>query len=153
MAQRLRQCQSGAAVEVRCTYPETLHHLALVDTKLLGISDSELADSEGPAVQTGTESNGTLVRVDLDVTEGLVEVGGNDDVDGLNGSGEGLVQILLGDLKLEKSTIDLVDNDDRLDTLTKSLTEDSLGLDAHTFDGVDDDEGTISDTESSSDFR
>lgn len=104
-------------------------------------------------MKTGTEGNGTLVRVDLDITESLVEVGGNDDVDGLNDTGEVLVQILLGELELEKSTIDLVDDDNRLDTLTKSLTKDGLGLDADTFDGVDDDKGTVSDTESGSDLR
>jgi len=142
----------GVGVEEVVT-PETLHHLALVDTKLLGVTDSELTDSEGPAVQTGTEGDSTPVGVDLDITESLVEVGGDDDVDGLDGTREGLVQILLGDLELEKSTVDLVDDDNRLDTLTKSLTQDSLGLDAHTFDSVDDDESTISDTESSSDLR
>jgi hypothetical protein len=135
------------------TYPETLHHLALVNTELLGVADSELADSEGPAVETGTEGNGTLVGVDLDITESLVKVGGDDDVNGLDGTGEGLVKILLGDLKLEKSTVDLVDDDNGLDTLTKGLTEHSLGLNAHTFDSVDDDEGTVSDTESSSNLR
>jgi hypothetical protein len=103
-------------------------------------------------VQTGTESNGTLLGVDLDVTKGLVEVGGDDDVDGLDDTREVLVQVLLGDLELEKSTVDLVDDNDGLDALTESLTQDSLGLDAHTFDGVDDDEGTVGDTESSSDF-
>lgn len=135
------------------TYPETLHHLVLVNTELLGVPRSELADGESPAVETGTEGNGTLVGVDLDVTEDLVEVGGNDDVDGLDDTGEVLVQVLLGDLELEKSTVDLVDDDDGLDTLTKGLTQDSLGLDADTLDGVDDDESTISDTEGSSDLR
>ena len=142
----------GVRVEEVVT-PETLHHLVLVDTKLLGVTDSELTDGEGPAVETGTESNGTLVGVDLDVTKTLVEVGGDDDVDGLNGTGEGLVQVLLGDLEFEHGTVDLVDDDDGLNTLTESLTEHSLGLDANTFDGVDDDEGTVSDTEGSSDFR
>lgn len=141
----------GVGVEVVVT-PETLHHLVLVNTKLLGVTDGELADGEGPAVQTGTEGNGSLVGVDLEVTEGLVEVGGDDDVDGLDGTREGLVQVLLGDLKLEKSTVDLVDDDNRLDALTKSLSEHSLGLDADTLDGVDDDQGTVSDTESGSDF-
>jgi hypothetical protein len=104
-------------------------------------------------VETGTEGNGTLLRVHLDITEGLVEVGGDNDVDGLNDTGEVLVQILLGDLELEKSTVDLVDDDNGLDTLTKSLAKHSLGLDADTFDGVDDDKRTIGDTESSSDLR
>jgi hypothetical protein len=135
------------------TYPETLHHLVLVDTKLLGVTSSELADGEGPAVEAGTEGNGTLFGVDLDVTKRLVVVGSDDDVDGLDDTGEILVQILLAELELEKSTIDLVDDDNGLDTLTESLAEHSLGLDAHTFDGVDDNEGTIGNTESSSDFR
>lgn len=132
--------------------PETLHHLVAVDTELLGVAGGELADGESPAVKTGTESDGTLVGVDLDVTERLVEVGGDDDVDGLDGTREGLVKILLGDLELEKSAIDLVDNDNGLDALTESLTKDGLGLDADTLDGVDDDESTIGDTEGSSDF-
>jgi len=134
-------------------YPKTLHHLVLVNTELLGVANGELADSEGPAVETGTESDGALVRVDLDITECLVKVGGDNDVDGLDGTRERLVQILLGNLKLEKSTVDLVDNDDGFDTLTESLTQDSLGLDAHTLNGVDDDESTVSDTEGSSDLR
>ena len=134
------------------THPETLHHLVAVNTKLLGVPRRELADGEGPAVETGAESDGALVGVDLDITKGLVKVGRDDDVDRLDGTGEGLVQILLGDLELEKSTIDLVDDDDGLDALTESLAEHSLGLDAHTLDSVDDDESTIGDTESSSDL-
>lgn len=104
-------------------------------------------------METGTEGDGTLVWVNLDITEGLVEVCGDNDVDGFDNTGEVLEQVLLGKLEFEKSTIDLVDDDNRLDTLTKSLSEDSLGLHAHTFNGVDDNEGTIGDTESSSDFR
>ena len=141
----------GGRVEEVVT-PQTLHHLVAVHTELLGVADGELADGESPAVETGTEGDGTLVRVNLDVTERAVQVGRDDDVDGLDCSGEGLVKILLGDLKLEESTVDLVDDDNRLDALTESLTQDSLGLDADTLDGVDDDQGTISDTESSSDF-
>jgi hypothetical protein len=104
-------------------------------------------------VETGTEGNGTLLGVDLDITEDFVEVGRDDDVDGLDDTGEVLVQILLGELELEKSAIDLVDDDNGLDTLTKSLTKDGLGLDTDTFDGVDDDESTVSDTESSGNLR
>ena len=55
-------------------------------------------------------------------------------------------------MKLEQSSVDLVDDDDGLDTLTKSLSEDSLGLHADTFDCVDDDEGTIGDSESGCDL-
>ena len=103
-------------------------------------------------METGAKGNGTLVGVDLDVTEGLVEVGGNDDIDGLDDTREVLVQILLLELQFEQSTVDLVDDDDGLDALTKSLTQDSLGLNADAFDGVDDDEGAVSDTKSGSDL-
>ncbi|TKW57868.1 hypothetical protein CTA1_8343 [Colletotrichum tanaceti] len=141
----------GVGVEV-VVAPETLHHLVAVDTKLLGVADGELADGEGPAMQTGTEGDGTSVRVDLDITERLVEVGRDDNVDGLDSAREGLVEVLLGNLELEESTVDLVDDDDRLDALTESLTQDGLGLDAHTLDGVDDDKSTVRDTESGSDL-
>jgi hypothetical protein len=141
----------GLGVEERVT-PQALAHLVLVNTELLGVPAGELADGESPSVQTGTEGDGTLLGVDLDITEALVVVGGNDDVDRLNDTGEVLVQVLLGDLELEKSTIDLVDDNNGLDALTESLTQDGLGLDAHTLDGVDDDKGTVGDTESGSDF-
>ena len=133
--------------------PETLHHLHLVNTKLLGVTAGELADGESPSVETGTESDRTLLGVDLDVTERLVEVSRDGNVDGLNGTGEGLVKILLGNLQLEKSAIDLVDDADRLDALGKSLTEYGLGLDTHTRDTVDNDKRTIGDTESGGDLR
>jgi hypothetical protein len=104
-------------------------------------------------VKTGSESDGSLLGVNLDISESLVVVGGDDDVDGLNGTGERLVQVLLGNLELEKSTVDLVDNDNGLDTLSESLTQDSLGLDTDSRNTVDDDEGSVSDTKGSSDLR
>lgn len=104
-------------------------------------------------MKPGTESNSSLIRVNLNITEGLVEVGSNDDIDGLDGTGERLVQVLLRDLELQQGAIHLVDDTDWLDTLSESLAEDGLGLNANTFDAVDDDKSTIGDTESSSDFR
>jgi hypothetical protein len=58
-----------------------------------------------------------------------------------------LVKVLLGELELEKGTVDLVDDEHGLDTLGKSLTKHGLGLHTDTFDGVDDDESTVGDTE------
>jgi hypothetical protein len=142
----------GLRVKVRVT-PETLRELGAVNTELLGVSGGELTDSESPTVETRGESNGTLLGVDLNITKGLVDVGGDDDVDGLNSSGEGLVKILLSDLQLEESTINLVDNNNGLDTLTKSLTKDSLSLDTDTLNGIDDNKGTIGNTKSSSNLR
>lgn len=142
----------GLGVEVVLA-PQTLQHLLAVDTELLGVLDGELADGEGPAVQTGTEGHGTLVGVDLDVTQSLVKVGRDDDVDGLDGTREGLVQVLLGDLQLQQGTVDLVDDQDGLDTLRQGLTQHGLGLDTDTRHTVDDDQSTVSDTESGRDLR
>lgn len=138
--------------EWHLAYPKSVHHLIPVNTEFLGIFDSELTDGESPSVKTRSESNGTLLWVDLDITESLVKVGGDDDVDGLDSSGEGLVEIFLGDLELKKSTVDLVNDTDWLDTFGKSLSQDGLGLDTDTRNTVDDDKGTVSDTEGSSDF-
>lgn len=49
----------------------------------------------------------TLVGVNLDVAEGGIVVGRDDDVDTLNCSLEGLVERLFVHLELEKSAIDL----------------------------------------------
>lgn len=119
-----------------------------MDTELLGVSVGELTEGEGPSVESGTESDGTLLGVDLNVSEGVLVVHRDDDVDGLDGTGEGLVEVLLLDLEFEEGTVDLVDDNNGLDALTKSLTKDSLGLDTDTVDGVDDNESTIGDTES-----
>ncbi len=82
-----RLCRNIQKQEKKLTQ-ETLHHLVAVDTELLGVAGRELADGEGPAVETGAESNGTSVGVDLDVTKSLVKVGRDDDVDGLDGTRE-----------------------------------------------------------------
>lgn len=55
-------------------------------------------------------------------------------------------------MKFEQGTIDLVDDDDRFDTLTQGLSEDGLSLDTDTFNGVDDDQGTIGNSQGSGDF-
>ena len=122
--------------------PKLGHQLVLVNTKLLGVSLSELPQSESPSVETGTEGDGTFLGVNLNVTEGGVRVGGDDDVDGLDGSGELLVQVLLGDLQLEQGSVDLVDDQDGLDSLGQGLTQNGLGLDTDTLNGVNDDQGT-----------
>ena len=132
--------------------PKLAHHLLFVYTELLGITGGELTESEGPSVETRTESDGTLLGVDLDITKSGVVIGGDDDVDVLDGTGELLIQLLGLDLKFEQGTVDLVDDDNGLDTLGKRLPEHSLCLDANTLNTVDDNQSTISDTKGSGDF-
>lgn len=62
----------------------------------------------------------------------VIGVGGNDDVDILNNTLEGLVQLLRLQLQLQQGTVHLVHEQDRLDALGDGLTQYSLGLHAHT---------------------
>ena len=133
--------------------PEAFAHLGFVNTELGGVHLGEAVDGEGPGLETGTDGDGTLFGRDGEVTHDGVVVGGDDDVDVLEGLDETLVSFFGVELEFEDGTIDLVDEDDGADTFGEGLTEDSFGLDADTFDAIDDDEGTISDTEGSSDFR
>jgi len=142
----------GLGVVERIT-PELLHNLFAGHTELLGVHGSEAIESETPAHETGTETDGTTIRVDLDVTEEFILVGGDDDVDVFNVRTESLVGFFEIHLEFDEGTIELVDEQDRLDTFSESLTQDGFSLDTDTFDTVDDDEGTIGDTESGSDFR
>jgi len=111
-----------------------------------------LTEGESPAVKTGTESDGTLVGVDLDITKCGVMVCGDEDVDGFDCTRERPEQVLFGDLKLKKGTINLVDDDDRLDTFRQGLTEYSLCLYADTFNAIYDDQSTVGNTERCSDL-
>lgn len=72
-------------------------------------------------MQTGTEGNSALFGVHLDIAKCFIVVGGDDDVHGFNCARERLVEIFFGDLKLKKRAVDLVDDDDRLDTFSQSL--------------------------------
>lgn len=129
-------------VEVVVT-PKLGHELSLVNTELLRVSAGEVSERESPTVETGTEGNCTLLRVDHGVSECGIGVGGDDNVHGLDGSAERLVKVFLGNLQLEKSSVDLVDDKDGLNSLTQRLTEHSLGLDTDTLNTVNNDEGTF----------
>jgi len=133
--------------------PKPVHHLLLLNTELGGVHLGELVEGEGPALETGAEGNGASLRGNLQVTEGLITVGGDNHVDGLDGTAEVLVSLLGVLLKLKKETIDLVEQQDGLHTLTKSLTKHSLGLHAHTLDTIDDNESTVGHTKGSSNLR
>ena len=56
-------------------------------------------------------------------------------------------------MQFKERSVDFVDDDDGFDTFAEGLTQDGFGLDADTFDTVDDDEGTVSDSQCCSDFR
>lgn len=134
-------------------YLKMFYYFVFVNIEFFGVVNGELVDSEGLVVEIGIESDGVFVRVDLDIIECFVKVGGDNDVDGFDGMRERLVQIFFGNLKFEKSMVDFVDNDDGFDMFIESLMQDSFGLDVYIFNGVDDNESIVSDMEGSSDFR
>ena len=61
-----------------------------------------------------------------------------------------MVKFLGGQLEFEKGSVHLVHEKNRLYTFGNSLPEDGLGLDTYTRDAINDDEGSVSDSESSS---
>jgi hypothetical protein len=142
----------GLLIKVVIT-PKLLHHLFLLNTELEGIDLSELSDGESPSEKSGTESSGTHDWVNLlSLTHIIALIGGDDNVNVLYNSQEVLVHGLTVNLKFEDTSVNLVDHEDWLDLLGKSLSQDSLGLDRNTLDVIDDDKCTISDSESSGDF-
>ena len=142
----------GSGVEVVVT-PEFLHETIAIKLELLGVGGGEPGEGEGPSEKSGTEGNGTDGGVNLlRLTHVLELVSGDDDVGVLDDTLEVLVHGLTIDLKFEDTSVNLVDHHDGLNLLRESLSEDGLGLDTDTFDVIDDDEGTIGDTEGSGDL-
>eukprot|EP00042_Codosiga_hollandica_P038086 m.306022 g.306022 ORF g.306022 m.306022 type:complete len:541 (-) comp55303_c1_seq1:42-1664(-) len=134
--------------------PQALHHLVGVNLELGGVHLGEVLQGEGPAVQTGSEADGSLRGVDHDVAHGalLVTVRGDDHVDVLDDALEGLEEILLLELELEESAVHLVHEHDGADALGDGLAQHSLSLHAHTADAVDDDQSTVGHAERSRHF-
>merc|ERR1740130_1887753 len=141
----------GLHVEV-VVAPKLLLHLGFSDTEFGGIHLSKFVDGETPAVETGTKGNGTGLRVHLHIAEGIVLVSRDDHVHGFDGTGKVLVSFFVVHVQLQENTIKFVHEKNRLDALGNGLTEHSFGLHTHTFDTVDNDESTVSDTQSGSHF-
>mmetsp|Transcript_25555 Transcript_25555/g.37753 ORF Transcript_25555/g.37753 Transcript_25555/m.37753 type:complete len:234 (+) Transcript_25555:2125-2826(+) len=103
-------------------------------------------------METRPKSNSAVSGVDLPVliTEAVRL---DDNVDVLNSRTHILVDLLTSELKLEEGTVNLVNHEHGLNTLSHGLTKHSTGLDSDTLNSIDDDKSTISHTKSSSHFR
>ena len=141
---------------VEVVSPQVLHHFVEVDAHLLGIHLSELFEGEGPTVESGSESDRSLSGGHVEATHGAVlvgaSVGGDNNVNVLDNTGEGLVEFFGVQLEFEESAVHLVHEKDRLYTLGNSLPEDGLGLDAHARHTVDNDQSSVSNTEGGGDL-
>jgi len=134
--------------------PKLLHELLSVKLELIRVSSSEEGEGEGPSEESGTESDCSEGGVNLRLFSHVFGLVGRDDnVSVLNNTLEVLVHGLTINLELEDTSINLVNEEDGLNLLSESLSEDGLGLDADTFDVINNDESTIGDTEGSGDFR
>jgi hypothetical protein len=134
--------------------PEPGHELWDFNLEFVRVHFCELLEGVGPSMETGTETDGTVHRVNLDVSHRTIffTVGCDDNVDVLDDTLESLVKIFLFKLEFEQGTVHLVQEQNWSDTLLNGLSKDSLGLDADTGDGINNNHGTISDTECSGDF-
>lgn len=106
-------------------------------------------------METRAETDAALAGVNADFTHRslVISVGSDDDVNVFHDTLESLVQSFLIKLELEKSAIHLVHEQNGLDAFTNGLSQDSLSLHADTRDTINDNQGSVSDTESSSYFR
>mmetsp|Transcript_27826 Transcript_27826/g.59503 ORF Transcript_27826/g.59503 Transcript_27826/m.59503 type:complete len:311 (+) Transcript_27826:1271-2203(+) len=80
--------------------PELCDHFVFRHVELRSISLGEFLQGECPLMKTRTERDGSLRRVDLDVTKHLIVVSSNDNVHGLNGTAESLIKLFSRQLKL-----------------------------------------------------
>mmetsp|Transcript_33515 Transcript_33515/g.77267 ORF Transcript_33515/g.77267 Transcript_33515/m.77267 type:complete len:526 (+) Transcript_33515:569-2146(+) len=73
--------------------PELSHHLFLWNSKLGTICSGETLQSEGPLVETRSKRHRSFTWVNLHISEGFVVVCRHNDVDRLNGTTKGLVEL------------------------------------------------------------
>mmetsp|Transcript_10351 Transcript_10351/g.16248 ORF Transcript_10351/g.16248 Transcript_10351/m.16248 type:complete len:840 (-) Transcript_10351:39-2558(-) len=132
--------------------PKLLDHLLDGSVELGSVHGGEHLQGESPLMKTRTESNGGRggVNLPVEVTE-VVRL--NDDVHVLNSETHVLVDLLTSQLKLEKSSVNLVHHKHGLHTLSHGLTKHGTGLDSDTINGIDDHKGTIGHSEGSSHLR
>ena len=76
----------------------------------------------------------------------------NDNVDHINDSNKVLIHGFTVVLEFQNTSIDFVNKQHRSNSFSHSLSQHSFSLHTDTFDGIDDDQGTIGNTEGSSDF-
>ena len=140
-------------VEVVIT-PELLHEFCYIKFEFLGVSTSESGKGESPSKKSRSKSYSTVCWVNLlSFSHIIALVSGNNDVCVLDDTLEILIHSLSVNLEFKDTTINFVYEKYWLNLFTESLTQNCLSLHANSFDVIDNDKGTVSDTEGSCDFR
>lgn len=110
--------------------PKLVHELVSIDLELGGIHLGKLLESKSPSVKAGTETNGSVGRINTDNSHRtiVISIGSDDDVDVLNNPLESLVQVFLIQLQLQEGAVHFVHEKNGLDSLGDGLTQHGLGL-------------------------
>mmetsp|Transcript_12119 Transcript_12119/g.17473 ORF Transcript_12119/g.17473 Transcript_12119/m.17473 type:complete len:329 (+) Transcript_12119:2922-3908(+) len=148
----LRRPNLAVSIKVPVS-PEFFNHLLLWHTELGTIGFSELLKGECPLMKTTAKRNSPLAGVYLHISKLLVVVGSADDVHTFNRTAKCLVKLLRRKLKFQECTVHLVDHEHRTYTFRNRLTQHSFGLNAHSVNGVHDNQRSVSDTKSCCDLR
>mmetsp|Transcript_38675 Transcript_38675/g.64150 ORF Transcript_38675/g.64150 Transcript_38675/m.64150 type:complete len:404 (-) Transcript_38675:300-1511(-) len=123
--------------------PQARHHLLKIDAKFFCVHARKLCESERPTMKASRESNSAFGGVDLALAKLFVVIGSTQHVDVFNVLHEACVHFIGFKLQLKKATVKLVHSDNRLDTLSQSLSQHGLSLYAHAFNTIDDHECSI----------
>lgn len=132
--------------------PEFFHHLGNFDLEFSRVNLGESGQGEGPLIFSGSEGDVTLLGVKHEVSHGFNFIVGNDNVDHINHSDEVLIHRFRIGLELKDRSINLVNHQHGSNSFGHGLSKHSFGLHANSFDGVDNDQSSISNSESGSDF-
>lgn len=132
--------------------PQFLHHFRLVQLELVGEDLGESGQGETPLVFSGTESHVSFLGEEEEVAHFGDFILRNNDINHVNHSHEVLIHGFSVHLEFQDLSVDFVDEQHGSDSFSHGLSQHGFGLDAHTFDGIDDDEGTIGNSQGSGDF-
>mmetsp|Transcript_38624 Transcript_38624/g.74034 ORF Transcript_38624/g.74034 Transcript_38624/m.74034 type:complete len:426 (-) Transcript_38624:293-1570(-) len=125
--------------------PQLFHHLCGIHAEFGSVHIGEYGESERPIVKPSRERNSSLIRVHLAITHKLVGVCCHDNVGVLNHTVEVLVSLFAVKHQLEEAAIKLVHRHHWANALGQRLTQHRLGLHAHSFHAINNDEGTVGD--------
>lgn len=96
--------------------PKFLHHLVKVNLEFLTIDSGKLGQGEGPSEKSRSKGNSSLDWVNLlGVSHIFALIGSNNDIGIFNDSLEVLIHCFSINLKFQDTSIDLVNEEDRLD--------------------------------------
>lgn len=124
----------------------------MIGVEFLGVDSGEFWDGESPAVLSRSEGNGTVGWVNQEVTHILLLVGGKDNVGHIDNSDETLIHLFTVLFQFQDGSVDLVNHKNWFDLFTASLSEHGFGLYANTFNGINDHESSIGNSQGGSNF-